>query len=70
MRAIIIQSLAHPARLLVVQTLAEGEQCVCELTELTGSDMSTVSKHLSHLKSDGIIQDEKRGNQVFYKRRI
>lgn len=53
-----------------MQTLAEGEQCVCELTELIGSDMSTVSKHLSHLKSDGIIQDEKRGNQVFYKRRI
>lgn len=66
LRAKIIKSLAHPARLLVVQTLAEGERCVCELTELIGSDMSTVSKHLSLLKNAGIIQDEKRGNQVFY----
>lgn len=66
-RAKIIKSLAHPTRLLVVQTLSEGERCVCELTELIGSDMSTVSKHLSLLKNAGIIQDDKRGNQVFYK---
>lgn len=67
MRARIIKSLAHPARLLMVQTLTEGERCVCELTGIVGSDMSTVSKHLSLLKNAGIIQDEKRGNQVFYK---
>ena len=66
-RAKIIKSLAHPARLLVVQTLSEGERCVCELTGLIGADMSTVSKHLSLMKNAGIIQDEKRGNQVFYK---
>lgn len=67
LRANIIKSLSHPARLLVVQTLAEGERCVCELTELIGSDMSTVSKHLSLLKNAGIIQDEKRSNKVYYK---
>lgn len=67
LRAKIIKSLAHPARLLVVQTLMDGERCVCELTELVGSDMSTVSKHLSLLKNAGIIQDEKRSNKVFYK---
>lgn len=67
LRAKIIKSLAHPARLLVVQTLTEGERCVCELTEMIGSDMSTVSKHLSLLKNAGIIQDEKRGNKIFYK---
>lgn len=67
LRARIIKSLAHPARLLIVQTLTEGERCVCELTSLIGSDISTVSKHLSLLKNAGIIQDEKRGNQVFYK---
>ncbi len=67
LRARIIKSLAHPSRLLVVQTLSDGEQCVCCLTALIGSDMSTVSKHLALLKNAGIIQDEKRGNQVFYR---
>jgi DNA-binding transcriptional ArsR family regulator len=66
-RANIIKALAHPARLLVVQTLAEGERCVCELTALIGYDMSTVSKHLTLLKHAGIIQDEKRANKVFYR---
>lgn len=66
LRAKIIKALAHPARLLVVQTLTEGEQCVCELTDLIGSNMSTVSRHLSLLKNAGIIQEEKRGNKIFY----
>jgi len=65
-RARVIKALAHPARLFVVDELSRGERCVCELQELIGSDMSTVSKHLTVLKSVGIIADEKRGNQVFY----
>jgi len=32
--------------------------------------MSTVSRHLSVLKNAGIVQDEKRGNQVFYRLRV
>jgi DNA-binding transcriptional ArsR family regulator len=39
---------------------------VCDLTELVGADISTVSKHLSQLKSAGIVQDDKRGVMVFY----
>jgi ArsR family transcriptional regulator len=39
---------------------------VRELTELVGADMSTVSKHLAILKAAGIVQDEKRGAQVYY----
>ena len=31
--------------------------------------MSTVSKHLSVLKNAGIVQDEKRGVQVYYRLR-
>ncbi len=32
--------------------------------------MSTISKHLSVLKTAGVIADEKRGNQVFYSLRV
>lgn len=38
-----------------------------KLTEMVGADTSTVSKHLSLLKSAGLVQDDKRGTQVFYR---
>ena len=70
-RAKIIKALAHPARLLIVDQLAQhDERCVCELTELIGSDMSTVSRHLSQLKDAGVVADEKRGQMVFYRLRV
>ncbi len=43
---------------------------MCELTEKIGADISTVSKHLAILKKVGIIGDEKRGNQVFYRLKV
>lgn len=70
-RARIIKALAHPARLFIVDELAQkGERCVCELTEMIGSDMSTVSRHLSVLKNAGIVEDEKRGSMVYYRLRV
>lgn len=65
-RAKIVKALAHPTRLFIVDELSKGEQCVCKLTEMIGSDISTVSKHLSVLKNAGVVQDDKRGTQVFY----
>ena len=62
----IIKAMAHPTRLFVVEELSKGERCVCELTGMIGADTSTVSKHLAILKNAGIVQDEKRGTQVYY----
>lgn len=69
-RARIIKAMSHPTRLFVVDELSKGERCVCELTEMIGADMSTVSRHLSILKGAGIIQDEKRGANVYYRLRV
>ena len=69
-RARVIKALAHPTRLYVVERLAERPHCVCELTALVGADMSTVSKHLSVLRAAGIVEDEKRGSQVWYSLRV
>lgn len=38
---------------------------VCELRELVGSDISTVSKHLSVMKQAGTVDDRKVGRQVY-----
>jgi len=67
-RVKIVKAMAHPTRMFIVDELARsGERCVCELTEMIGADISTVSKHLALLRNAGIIGDEKRGNQVFYR---
>ena len=66
-RARIMKAMAHPSRLMMVDALAQGEMCVCDLTELVGHDMSTVSKHLRLLKDAGIVDDDKRGKQVYYR---
>ena len=62
----ILKALAHPTRLFIVGELGRGERCVCELQEMIGSDISTVSKHLTRLKNAGVVEDERRGAQVFY----
>ena len=69
-RARVMKALAHPTRLFIVDELSRGERCVCELTEAIGADVSTVSKHLSVLKRAGIVRDDKRGVQVFYRLRV
>jgi ArsR family transcriptional regulator len=69
-RSRVFKALAHPSRLLMVDELARSERCVCELTALVGSDMSTVSKHLSVLKAAGVVEDERRGTQIWYRLRM
>lgn len=69
-RAKIIKAMAHPTRLFIVDELSRKERCVCELTEMIGADMSTVSRHLAILKGAGIVEDDKRGAQVFYSLRM
>ena len=68
-KARLIKALAHPTRLFMVEELSRGERCVCELRDMVGADISTVSKHLALLKAAGIVADDKRGLQVFYRLR-
>ncbi len=66
-RATILKAMAHPARLFMLEELAKCERCVCELHEMVGSDLSTVSKHLSILRNVGLVETDRRGTQVFYR---
>lgn len=66
-RAAVFKALGHPSRLLMVDALAKGELCVCDLTDLAGLDVSTVSKHLSVLREAGIVDSRKEGTSVFYR---
>jgi len=64
----IFRALASEARICIVRELsAAGEKCVYDLVERCGLGWSTVSHHLSILRKAGIVEDEKRGQQVFYR---
>lgn len=65
-RALVIKALAHPSRLLIAESLMDGEMCVCDLKDLVGADISTVSKHLSLMRSAGVLISEKRGLNIYY----
>jgi len=69
-RANVVKALAHPTRLFIVDELSRRERCVCELRNMVGADISTVSRHLSVLKQAGLVEDEKRGLQVWYRLRV
>ena len=65
-QARILKALANESRLKIVDRLSRGEASVGALTELVGSDQSTVSKHLAILRSHGIVADRREGNSVYY----
>ena len=69
-KANVLKALGHPTRLWMAEQLAGGEKCVCELVEDIDADFSTVSKHLTVLKQAGVVIDEKRGKQVYYKLKV
>lgn len=66
-QAATFKALGHPARMLVISELAAGERCVCDLVDLLGLGWSTVSRHLAVLRAVGLVTDQKRGLQVFYR---
>jgi len=66
-RAKVARALAHPTRLRLLDALRDGEMCVCDLTDLVGSDQSTVSKHLALLRDVGLIASRKERSMSFYR---
>lgn len=64
-----LKALADPARLRLVSMLAasaEGEACVCDLTEPLGLSQPTVSHHLKVLHDAGLLTREKRSTWAYY----
>ncbi len=62
----ITKALADENRLRMLMALQEGEICVCQITELMGLAVSTVSKHLSILYQAGLVNARKEGRWMYY----
>lgn len=62
-----LKALAHPARLAIVQILAEREECICgEIVDDLPLAQSTVSQHLKALKEAGLVQGTIDGPRTCY----
>lgn len=64
--AALLKSLAHPARLLVLCRLVEGEASVSELQAQTPLSMSALSQHLAVLREAALVQTRREAQTIFY----
>ena len=65
-----LRALADPARLRILSMVAahaDGEACVCDLTEPLGLAQPTVSHHLKVLLDAGYLTRTKRGTWAYYR---
>lgn len=62
-----MKALSHPARILMVDILRQGERSAGELNRVAKINQSNISRHLSVLKKAGILTDRREGMKVIYR---
>jgi len=62
----VFHALSDPIRLRVLLQLRRGEQCVCDLCDVTEASQSRLSFHLKVLKEAGLLLDRKEGRWNYY----
>ena len=62
----VMKAAADPTRARILKMLEGGELCVCQIIAVLALSPSTVSKHLSLLKSAGLVLDRKEKKWVHY----
>jgi ArsR family transcriptional regulator, arsenate/arsenite/antimonite-responsive transcriptional repressor len=60
------RTLADRTRLRVVNLLARGPLCVCDIQFVLQQPQSSVSRHLGHLRMSGLVRDRRDGMRTFY----
>jgi ArsR family transcriptional regulator len=61
-----LKALGDENRVRILLALQDGELCVCQVIELLGLAASTVSKHLSILRSARLVESRKDGRWIYY----
>jgi ArsR family transcriptional regulator len=65
-KADFFKTLAHPARIRVLELLREGERTVAQLIPEVGLEPSHLSQQLGVLRRANLVQTRKVGSAVFY----
>jgi ArsR family transcriptional regulator, arsenate/arsenite/antimonite-responsive transcriptional repressor len=65
--AFLFKTLSDPTRLRLLNLLAAGETCVCELTDTLRVVQPKVSRHLARLKRAGLVDARRNGKWIYYR---
>jgi DNA-binding transcriptional ArsR family regulator len=66
LKAEFFKTLGHPARIRILELLAEGEMAVGEMLPIVGVEASNLSQQLAVLRRAGVVVTRKQGNAVIY----
>ena len=62
-----LKALGDETRIRIVALLSHGELCVCHIEAALGLPQPTASRHLSVLRSAGVVDDRRDGTWVYYR---
>ncbi|MCQ8279261.1 sulfite-sensing transcriptional repressor BigR [Acetobacteraceae bacterium KSS8] len=65
--ATLLKTLAHPSRLVLACTLAQGEYSVGQLEEMLGIHQPNLSQQLGVLRDAGVVTTRRDSKQIFYR---
>jgi DNA-binding transcriptional ArsR family regulator len=63
----ILEALAHPNRIRILESLRQGPRCNCEIAPVLNIEQSNLSRHLKILEQAGILFSWKDGLRVNFK---
>jgi ArsR family transcriptional regulator len=66
LHASVCKGLADPKRLLIINSLRDGEMSVGEICEKLNLPQANVSQHLAIMRERGLVSARKDGQFVFY----
>ncbi len=67
MQCEICKAMAHPIRLEIVETLKVEDMSASSLLEALEISKANLSKHMALLLHAGIVEQERKGRQVYYR---
>jgi len=66
LHAEICKTISNPNRQAILDNLRDGEMTVTELVNRTGISQANLSQHLSILRSKGVVNTRRDGNNIYY----
>ncbi|MEN6427840.1 MAG: metalloregulator ArsR/SmtB family transcription factor [Phycisphaerales bacterium] len=63
----VLKAVAHPLRLMIVETLQDGERSVGEIMDALGEKQAITSQQLNLMKDKGVLTSRREGAKVFYR---
>jgi len=66
MHADMCKTISNPRRQAIINTIRDKELTVSEIVKKTGVSQANISQHLSILRSKGIVQTRRDGNNIYY----